>query len=146
MDVTMVTWVISVVGLLLILLLGALQSVAVLRPRTEWTITNVYGGSPDETDATAYFAFNQGFAWADVLLWAPLQIAASIGMMLGDRWGFLLALAASIVFVYTAIPYFVWDRDLGFRKPTVNYWVVVWGMWPLFGIVQGIYSFVRLLD
>jgi hypothetical protein len=140
------TWVVALAGLAIIALLGGLQMVAVLRPRTEWTIENVYGGSPEATDATAYFAFNQGYAWADAIFWAPLQIAGSIGMLLGERWGFLLALMASVPFWYTAIPIFIWDRDLGFRQKTVFYWVVVWGMFPAFGILEGVYCLVRLLE
>ena len=145
MDVTLTTWIVAVGGLLLIALLGGLQLVAVLRPRSEWTIENVYGGSPDRTDPTAYFAFNQGYARADPFFWAPLQIAGSIGMLLGERWGFLLALAASVPFWYSAIPIFIWDRDLGFRENTVTYWVVIWGMWPAFGVLEGVYCFVRLM-
>ena len=145
MDVTAATWVIALTGLVLIVFLAALQLVAVVRPRGAWTIENVYGGSPDETDPRAYFAFNQASAWADPFLWAPLQIAGSIGMLLGERWGFLLALMASVPFWYTAVFFFIWDRDLGFRENTVSYWVVVWGMWPAYGIVEGLYCFVRLL-
>ena len=66
--------------------------------------------------------FNQGQAWADSFFWAPLQIAGSVGMVLGQRWGFLLALGAS------------------------GYWWFVWGMWPIFGVLEGIYCFVRLMD
>jgi len=143
MTVTLLTWVVAVSGLVLIVLLAALQLVAVVRPRADWTIEQVYGGTPTETDPTAYFAYNQGYAWADVFFWAPVQVAASIGMLLGERWGFLLALAASVPFWYSAITIFVWDRALGFRKNTVGYWVV-WGMFPAFGVLEGVYCFVRL--
>lgn len=146
MEVTWLTWLVAVAGLLLMGLLASLQLIAALRPRSEWTINNIYGGSPETTDPVAYFAFNQGYAWADPFFWAPLQIVGSIGMLLGERWGFLLALVASVPFWYTAIPIFIWDRDLGFRKNTVNYWVVVWGMWPAFGVIEGVYCFVRLLE
>ena len=146
MEVTSLTWLVAIAGLVLMGVLGGLQWVAVVRPRSEWTIENVYGGSPDRTDPKAYFAFNQGYAWADAVFWAPLQIAGSIGMVLGYRWGFLLALIASVPFWYTAIPIFVWDRDLGFRQNTVMYWVVVWGMFPAFGILEGVYCFVRLVE
>ena len=146
MEVTVFTWIVAVAGLVIIGILGSLQFVAVLRPRTEWTIENVYGGSPENTDPTAYFAYNQGWAWADSFFWAPLQIAGSIGMLLGERWGFLLALMASVPFWYTAIPIFIWDRDMGFRENTLMYWVVIWGMFPAFGILEGVYTFVRLLD
>jgi len=97
-EVTIATWFVAIAGLVLIALLGGLQLVAVFRPRSAWTIENVYGGSPDATDPTAYFAFNQGYAWADAVFWAPLQIAGSIGMLLGYRWGFLLALVACVPF------------------------------------------------
>ena len=146
MDVTPLTWIVALIGLALMTLLGGLELVAVLRPRSPWTIDNVYGGSPDATDPTAYFAYNQGWAWADVFFWAPLQIAGSIGMLMGERWGFLLALVASVPFWYTAIPIFIWDRDLQIREPTFSYWVITWGMFPAFGVVEGVYCFVRLLD
>lgn len=145
MDVTLLTWVIAVTGLVLIGLLATLELIAIIRPHARWTIENVYGGEPDKTDPVAYYAFNQGYAWADVVLWAPLQVAASVGMVLGQEWGYLLAIAASVPYVYSAVNIFIWDRDLGFRKPTVSYWVVIWGMWPVFGLVQGLYAMARLL-
>jgi hypothetical protein len=145
-EVTTLTWAIAIAGLVLIALLGTLQFVAVIRPRNEWTIANVYGGSPSATDPTAYFAFNQGYAWADTFFWAPIQVAGSIGMILGERWGFVLALVASVPFWYTAIPIFIWDRDLGFRQNTVTYWVIIWGMFPVYGIIEGLYCISRLLE
>jgi hypothetical protein len=145
MNVTASTVIVAVIGLLLIGLLGGLQLIAVLRPRAPWTIANVYGGDPGSTDPVAYFAFNQGYAWADAILWAPLQIAGSIGMLMGERWGFLLALIASVPFWYSAIPIFIWDRDLRFRKGPTSYWLVTWGMFPAYGIVAGGYCFLRLL-
>ena len=60
--------------------------------------------------------------------------------------GVSFALMASVPFWYTAIPIFVWDRDMGFRKNTLTYWVVIWGMFPAFGVVAGVYCLVRLLE
>jgi hypothetical protein len=145
MDVTIATWFVGVAGLVLMGLLMALQTVAVVRPRAQWTIDNVYGGDPSDTDPKAYFAFNQGYAWADTFFWGPLQIVASIGMLLGQQWGFLLGLVASAPWWYAAITIFIWDRDMGFRKEGWTYWVIIWGMWPAFGVIQGLYCFFRLL-
>ena len=145
MEVTLWTWIIGIVGLLLMGLLTILQAIAVARPQATWTVENVYGGDPDSTDPKAYFAFNQGYAWADAVFWGPLQIAGSIGMLLGARWGFLLALIGSVPFWYTAIPIFIWDRDMGFRSSTFTYWVFVWGMFPAFGLIEMVYCFFRLL-
>jgi hypothetical protein len=146
MDVTWLTWTVALTGLALIVLLCALELVAVVRPRAEWTVANVYGGTPEGTDPAAYFAFNQGYAWADTVFWGPLQVAGSVGMILGHRWGFLVALMASVPFWYSAVPIFIWDRDMGFRENSATYWIVVWGMWPVFGVAEGLYCLVRLLD
>jgi hypothetical protein len=144
MDVTLATWIVAGLGLALMALLTVAQSIAMLRPRAAWTLENIYGGTPDDTDPRAYFAFNQGMAWADVVFWAPFQIAGSVGMILGARWGLVLALVASVPYWYTAITMFVWDRDLGFRRATVGYWIV-WGMWPAFGLLQMTYCAARLM-
>jgi hypothetical protein len=146
MEVTVGTWVVAVLGLLLMGVLMTLQAVAVVRPRGSWTIENVYGGDPSTTDPRAYFAFNQGYAWADTFLWGPVQILASIGMLLGQQWGFLLGLLASVPYVYSAVNIYIWDRDMGFRKDSWTYWVIIWGMFPAFGVLLGAYCFVRLLS
>jgi hypothetical protein len=62
-EVTALTGTVAITGLVLIGLLGSLQLVAVVRPQGEWTVNNVYGGSPHSTDPKAYFAVNQGWAW-----------------------------------------------------------------------------------
>ena len=145
MEVTLATWIVAVAGLVLIGLLCTYQVVAILRPRARWTVENVYGGDPKSTDPTAYFAFNQGFAWADPFAWLPLQLIASVGMLMGHELGFVFAVAASVPYIYTAIQFFIWDRDLGYRQNTIYYWVVIWGMWPVFGAIQGTYALARLV-
>lgn len=145
MEVTALTWVVAVAGLVIMGALMALEFVAVLDPRGEWTVKNLYTGDPSRTDPKAFFAFNQGFAWADAFFWGPVQVAGSIGMLFGERWGFLLALIGSVPFWYTGITIFIWDRDMGFRENTLAYWVVVWGLWPAFGVLEMVYCFVRLL-
>ena len=68
----------------------------------------------------------------------------------GFEWltwqSFLLGLVGSVPFIYTAIQIYIWDRDLGFRKNTFTYWVIIWGMFPAFGILEGVYCFVRLME
>ncbi len=143
MEITVLTSVVALFGLLIMGVLFGLQAVAAMWPKSDWVIDNVYGGQPDATDPAAYFAFNRGLALADVWTWAPLQFAASIGMLLGARWGFLLGLVASAPFWYSAVLLFVWDGELGFRQS--RYWLLTWAVFPAFGLVQGLYCFLRLL-
>jgi hypothetical protein len=136
---------VAVTGLSIMSLLIGVQLIAIVRPRDDWTIENIYGGNPESTDPRAFFAFNQGFAWADLLFLGPIQITGSIGMLFGERWGFLLGLVGSIPFIYAAFLIYIWDRDLGFRRQTLFYWIIVWGMFPAFGVVELLYCLTRLL-
>ncbi len=145
MEVTVLTWVVGIAGLLIMGILFSVQLIAVIKPRSDWTIKNVYSSDPSNTDPKAYFAVNQGYAWADVAFWAPIQIVGSVGMLSGYRWGFLMALVGSVPFVYSAITLFIWDRDMGFRKNTFSYWVT-WGLFPAFGVVEMVYCLARLVD
>lgn len=136
---------VGILGLAITGILATAQFSAVLRPYDAWTIENVYGGNPDATDPKAYFAINQGWAYADSFFWAPIQLMGCVGMLFGRRWGFLLALIGSTPFWYTSVIIYIWDRDLGFRENSFYYWVVIFGMFPVYGIVEGVYCFVRLL-
>jgi hypothetical protein len=144
-EVTVWTVAVAVAGLVVGGVLMTAQVIAVFRPRAKWTIDNIYGGSPDNTDPVAFFAFNQGLAWADVFFWLPIQLVGSVGMLLGQKWGFLMALVGSVPFWYTAITIYFWDRALQIRKNTFVYWVLIWGVFPAFGVTEGIYCFLRLL-
>ena len=146
MEVTGLTWIVGIAGLLIMSLLFSVQLIAVIKPRAEWTIKNVYGEDTTNTYPKAFSSVYQGYAWADVFFWGPIQIAGSIGMLLGDRWGFLCALIGSVPFVYSAITIFIWDRDMGYRNNTCTYWVVVWGMFPAFRVVEMVYCFARLVS
>ena len=53
---------------------------------------------------------------------------------------------ASVPFWYTSVFFYIWDRDLGFRSNTFGYWFLTWGMWPVFGVAESVYCFVRLLE
>ena len=46
MDVTLATWIVGILGLLLMGLLMVVQTVAIIVPRGAWTIKNAYGGTP----------------------------------------------------------------------------------------------------
>ena len=65
-------------------------------------------------------------------------------MLLGEQWGFLLALVASVPYVYTAVTIYIWDHDLGSRKNTIGGWVI-WGISPVSDSSRVSTAFSRLL-
>ena len=146
MAVTRATVVVAVFGVVTMGILFFAQLCAVLAPQSQWTIDNIYGGNITVTDSTAYFAYHQGWAKIDVFFACPLQFLASYGMLRGRKWGFLMALAAAVPPFYSSVPIFIWDREkMGGRENTIEYWAFVWGQFPLLGLVEGIYCFLRLL-
>jgi len=78
MEVTTLTWIVAVAGVLIMACLGGVQLTAALRPRGPWVIENVYGGSPESTDSKAYFALNQGFDWAEAIFWAACSLPTAL--------------------------------------------------------------------
>ncbi|MDC1142132.1 hypothetical protein OAU50_03500 [Planctomycetota bacterium] len=144
MELTTNAMVLAIVGTALMTLLFALQLIAVVRPESPWTIKNVFKGDPDTTDRKAYFAFNKGLAWADVIFWGPLQFASCIGILACERWGYVFAMGSAVPFIYTGITLFVWDREMGIRESTTSYWAL-WAVFPVFGAIQFLYCSWRLL-
>lgn len=114
MEVTILTWIVAIAGLALISFPGSLQLVALIRPRSQWTIDNVYGGKPDRTVIKAYLAFNQGFAWADSVSWHSRRSAGASECSLGN----------------VGDSYLLWARR--FRScipPSVStFGIVIWGL------------------
>jgi len=130
MQVDRWTRVIAVFGLLMVAIIFPIQLIVVLKPNSYWISDNLYKGPSNLEDS--------GPAWADILLYTPLQIAASIGMLLGHEWGFLLGIACGAVMIYLYIIIFV-------VKSTLYFWVIDWGIWPVFASIESLYAFYRLL-
>jgi len=130
MHVDQWTRAIAVFGLLMVAIIFPVQLIVVLKPEIYWISDFFYKGPLKLED--------RGSAWADILLYTPLQIAASVGMLLGHEWGFLLGIACGAVMIYLYILIFV-------VKSTLYFWVIDWGVWPVFASVESFYAFYRLL-
>jgi hypothetical protein len=102
--------------------------------------TELDGSLLDEADGVSFDVGGPGcgvcgFVGVVVSDFPPAVCGAGVvGGEFDPDGDFLLALAAFVPFWYTAITIFIWDRDLGFRQNTFTYRVVVWGIWPVFGV------------
>jgi hypothetical protein len=61
------------------------------------------------------------------------------GSLSGKNSSFVLQLIHSAILIY------IWDRDLDFRRQTLFYWIIVWVMFPAFGVIELFYCLTRLL-
>jgi hypothetical protein len=83
---TLITWILVIFGAVFIfLLLLYAQLLMALRPRSQATKDIIIGKGEDWRNET-HFQMSYGTAWADLLVWFPLLVARSVGVLLGQTW------------------------------------------------------------
>ena len=91
---TLITWILVIFGLVLIFLpMLYAQLLMALRPTSRKAKDIIIGKSEDWRDTT-HLHMSYGTAWADVIIWLPLLVTGSIGVLLGHSWGYVLWAAA----------------------------------------------------
>ena len=97
------TWILVVFGLVFIfLLLLSAQLLMVLRPRSQ-AAKDILIGKGDDWRNETHFRMSHGAAWADLIIWFPLLVAGSVGVLLGQAWGYALWAASGAISVYVNI-------------------------------------------
>ena len=87
---TVITWILVIFGALLIFLpMLYAQLLMALRPHSQKTKDLLIGKGEDWRDNT-HLRMSLGTAWADLIVWLPLLVAGSIGVLLGQVWGYAL--------------------------------------------------------
>lgn len=145
LEPTFVTWILVVFGwvfIFLLILCG--QSLMIMRPNSRKTKDLLIGKGEDWRDKT-HFRMSLGSAWADLLIWLPLLFAGSIGVLMGQTWGYALWAASGAISVYISIILFFSEREYVYPSsgPLV-YFTVYWGFFVYWGLAVVAYSILRL--
>ena len=142
---TLVTWILVIFGAVFIfLLLLYAQLLMVLRPRSQAAKDILIGKGEDWRNET-HFRLSHGAAWADLLIWFPLLVAGSIGVLLGTAWGYALWAASGAISVYINI--ILWFSERKYVYPSqgpLAYYTVYWGFFIYWGIAVVVYAALRL--
>ena len=146
MEVTVTTWAIALIGLGLISLLASLQLVAVLRPACDLDRRQRVRRVTRSDRPRRLLRVQPGQC-----LGRPILVGTA-----ADRRQHRHAPRRAVgipacahglgaVLVHVGVLLHLGPRP---RLPenTFNYWFVIWGMWPVFGVTEGVYCFVRLLE
>jgi len=113
---TLITWILVVSGALLIFLpILYAQLLMALRPHSQQTKDLIIGKGKDWRDKT-HLRMSLGIAWADLIVWLPLLSAGSIGVLLGQTWGYALWAASGAIAVYISI--ILWFSEREYVYPT----------------------------
>jgi hypothetical protein len=122
------------------------QGVMAFRPGSQKARDLMIGKGEDWRDQTHYRSA-RGLSVADLTLWLPLLFAGSVGVVLGETWGYLLWAASGVISVYVSVV--LWFLEKEYVYPAVGalaYYTYIWGIFVYWGVAVIAYSVVRVLQ
>ena len=147
LEPTLITWILVIFGALLIFLpMLYAQLLMALVPHSQQTKDLIIGKGEDWRDKT-HFRMSLGTAWADLIIWLPLLGVGSIGVLLGQVWGYALWAAAGAISVYINV--ILWFSEREYVYPAVGplvYYTYYWGFFVYWGVAVVAYAVLRLAD
>lgn len=145
LEPTLITWILIIFGLVFIFLpMLYVQLQMVLRPNSRKTRDIIIGKGEDWRDKT-HFRMSYGDGWADLMIWLPLLAAGSIGVILGQVWGYALWAASGAISVYVNI--ILWFSEREYVYPACGplvYYTYFWGFFVYWGVAVVVYTVLRL--
>jgi hypothetical protein len=144
MKPTFVTWILVVFGVVTLVPLFWAQLAMLIRPGSRETSDLIIGKGEDWRDKT-HFRLALGAAWADWLFFGPVFVAGSIGVLLGEVWGYVLFGTAGACSVYINIT--LWFTEKDYVYPAVGplrYFTYFWGFFGYWGALALAYSVSRM--
>ena len=145
LEPTLITWILIIFGLVFIFLpMLYVQLRMVLRPNNRKTRDVIIGKGEDWRDKT-HFRMSLGAGWADLMIWLPLLAAGSVGVILGQVWGYALWAASGAISVYVNI--ILWFSEREYVYPACGplvYYTYFWGFFVYWGVAVVVYTVLRL--
>ncbi len=144
MQPTLFTWALVVFGIITLAPLVAAQMSILIRPESQKTRDLLIGKNEDWRDKT-HFKMAVGAAWADWLFFVPIFAAGTVGMLLGQSWGYVLFGAAGACSLYINV--LLWFTEKAYVYPSrgpLKYFTYYWGFFVYWGALALAYSIVRI--
>ncbi|MHA2031886.1 MAG: hypothetical protein ACW99Q_21105, partial [Candidatus Kariarchaeaceae archaeon] len=145
-ELTTITWVLIIVGILIHLPLMYAQMLMVKDPNAKKTKDIIIAPGEDWRD-TSNMEFSLGFAWADILVYFPMLILSTIGVLMESTWGYVLFCATGLLAVYFSIVFWVAERKYVLPKNgPIMYYTFFWGFFFYWGLVVFIFTLLKIED
>ena len=144
MQPTLVTWLLIGFGVITLIPLIAAQFSMLMGPNSQRSKELIIGKGEDWRDKT-HFKMALGAAWADWLFFGPLFVTGSIGVILGQPWGYMLFGAAGACSLYINI--MLWFTEKEYVYPSrgpFKYYTYYWGFFMYWGALALAYSALRI--
>jgi hypothetical protein len=140
----MITWALVIFGVITLLPLFWAQYSILVRPDSQQTRNLLIGEGQDWRDKT-HFRMSLGAAWADWLFFTPVFVTGSIGVLLGQSWGYVFFGAAGACSLYINI--ILWFTEKEYVYPSrgpLKYFSYYWGFFVYWGALALAYSIARI--
>ena len=142
----MIAWGIAIFGAITFLPLFGVQFMMILKPHGQKTKELIIGKGGAWRDKT-HFRSALAFAWADLLVLFPLFISGSIGVLLGQYWGYIVWIVLGILSIYFSIIFWVLEKE--YTYPSVGplaYYTYFWGFFLYWGICATGFSVLAIVN
>ena len=144
MQPTQMTWALVVFGIITLIPLFLAQLSMLARPDSQAAKNLLIGKGEDWRDKT-HLRMSLGAAWADWLFFAPLFLAGSIGVLLGQSWGYPLFGAAGACSLHINIILYVTEKEYVYpTRGPLRYFTYYWGFFMYWGALALTYSVIRI--
>jgi len=144
LEPTIVTWIIIFFGVITCGPLFYAQLVMLLNPEGQRAKDILIGKGEEWRDKT-HFKSAYALALADWILFLPVFIAAIIGVLYGEIWGYLFFAVAGSITLYINIFLWFFEREYVYNAVgPVAYYTYIWGNFICWGAAVLIYSLLRL--
>lgn len=142
---TLLTWVLVIVGFLIYIPVFYGQIMLLARPYSQKTRDIVIGKGEDWRDRT-HFRSSYGFAWADIFFFLPLLVIGSVGVILGQVWGYIIWSAVAAIAVNVSIVLYFSEKEYVYPVwGPLAYYTFYWGFFVYWGMITIIYIVSRFL-
>ena len=144
LEPTIVTWIIIIFGVITCGPLLYAQLVMLLQPEGQ-KVKDILIGKGEEWRDQTHFKSAYALALADWILFLPAFIAAIIGVLLGEIWGYVLFAVAGSISLYINIFLWFFEREYVYHAVgPVAYYTYIWGNFIYWGTAVLVYSLLRL--
>lgn len=145
LDPTIVTWILVVFGLVFIFLpIVYAQLLVVRRPHDQKT-KDLLIAKGEDWRGKYHLRTALGIGWADLLFWLPMLVIGSIGVLLGEPWGYAMWIASGAISVYISIVFWFSEREYAYPAVgPLGYFTIYWGNFVYWGLAVIVYGIWRL--
>jgi hypothetical protein len=144
MQPTFITWALVVFGIITLLPLVVAQLTILIRPDSQKTRDLLIGKDEDWRDRT-HFKMAVGAAWADWLFFVPMFAGGTVGILLGQPWGYVLFGAAGACSLYINVALWFIEKEYVYpSRGPLRYFTYYWGFFVYWGVLALAYSALRI--